>query len=85
MFEKSFNGESRELQGYLRGVQRLFQGVSRQFQGSFEKVLRQFRGFIMFFKNVSMKFCFATLLWHESHRSYLSRRRACFFWKFEVF
>ena len=29
------------------------------------------------FKNDSMKFCFAILLLHGSHRSYPSRRRAC--------
>ena len=30
------------------------------------------------FKKVSIKFCFAFLLLHGSHRSYPSRRRACF-------
>ena len=30
------------------------------------------------FKNVLVKFCFAILFSHVSHRSYPSRRRACF-------
>ena len=42
--------------------------VSRKFQ-------KQFQGH---FKNVSMKFCFAILILHGSHRSYPSRRRACY-------
>ena len=49
-----------------------FKGVSRQFQRCFNKVSRVFKESI---KCVSRKF--RKKLLHGSHRSYLSRRRAC--------
>ena len=67
-------------------------GVSREFRGSFKDILRVSKESIKCvsrifqkkcqrcFKNVSMKFCFSILLVLGSHRSYLNRRRACFFW-----
>ena len=51
-----------------------FQWGSRVFEGSFKDGLRTFQGC---FNNLSMKFCFAILLQHESHCSYSRRRRAC--------
>ena len=74
-------------QRYLNEVQSVFQGifkdVLRNFQGCVEKVSSVFqenfnKKFQGRFKNVSMKFCFAILFSHGSHRSYPSRRRACF-------
>ena len=52
----------------LKGVLSNFKGVSRVFEESLKGC----------FKSVSMKFCFAILFLHGSHRSYPSRRRACF-------
>ena len=46
-----------------------FKGVSRMFHGSFNDVLRKFQGCLKIVSSV---------LLHESHRSYPSRRRACF-------
>ena len=68
---------------YLKEVQRLFLGsfkyVLRKFPGCLKKVPSVFHGnFIKSFKDVSRIFevSFA-ILFHESHRSYPSRRRAC--------
>ena len=59
-----------------------FKGVSRKFQGCFKEILRMFQDiskrFHVCFKNVSIKLCFAILLLHVKHRSYPSRRRACY-------
>ena len=48
--------------------------VSRLFQGNFKNVSKMF---LSRFKGVSRKFCF--LIFHDTHRSYTRRRRACFF------
>ena len=64
------------FKGVLRQFQRRFKEVSRVFKESVKCVSKKFQGC---FKNVLMKFCFAILLLHGSHRSYPSRRRACFF------
>ena len=58
----------------LRLLQNCFKISSRQFQNCFKDFLTKIQGC---FKNVSMRFCFAILLLHGSHRSYPSRRRAC--------
>ena len=74
-------GVPRDLQASMVPKRRDFQGrkfprclkeESSVFQENFTKKFQRC------FKNVSMKFCFAILFLHRSHRSYLSRRRACF-------
>ena len=93
--EKYFLGDSRKVQWPLKEIQRVvygsFKAVSRQFQRHIKKVSKVFKGRVkcvsrklkkklqVFFKECSMKFCFAILILHGSHRSYPSRRRACFF------
>ena len=52
-----------------------FLGVSRKSQVCFKKIKK--KKLQVFFKECSMKFCFAILILHGSHRSYPSRRRAC--------
>ena len=83
MFLKTFNDDSRKLQGHPKEVQRAFQGsfkdILRKFQVCSKKVSSAFQEhFKKSFKNVSMKFCFVILFFHGSHCSYPSRRRACF-------
>ena len=71
----SFKGASQVSKRSSKGVSRQFQTYSRVLK----KVSSVFQeNFIKSFKNLSMKFCIAILLQHESHRSYPSRRRACF-------
>ena len=54
-------------------------GVSRVSKGSVNVLQENFnKKFQGCFKNVSMKFCFAIVFSHVSHRSYPSRRRACY-------
>ena len=80
MLLETFQGDSRELQGYLKEVQILFHGSFK------EDVLRKFHGCLKKYqvcikkisRKVSSKFCFVILLLHESHRSFPSRGRACF-------
>ena len=79
MFQEIFWGTSREVS------KRKSKGVSRHFQRRFKEVSRVLasvkcvsRKFQWCFKNILMKFCFAILLLHGSHRSYPSRRRVCF-------
>ena len=83
-----FNGDYRELQGYLKEVQEVFQGSfktvskTRKFQGCLKKVSRGFQEIIKkkdqgCFKNVTIQFCFPILFLHGTHRSYLTRGRAC--------
>ena len=70
----------RRLKGVSRQSQRHSKEVSRVFKESVKCVLRNFKQKVSrVFQNVSIKFCFAILFLHESHRSYPSRRRACFF------
>ena len=61
------------FEGSIKGISRMFQGsfkgVSRMFHGSFNDVLRKFQGCLKIVSSV---------LLHGSHRSYPSRRRACF-------
>ena len=53
--------------------------MPRVFKESVKCVLRNFKQKVSgMFQNVSIKFCFAILFLHDSHRSYPSRRRACF-------
>ena len=68
VFQESFKWVSKVFKGSLMGVSKMVPSV---FQENFNK---KFQGR---FKNVSMKFCFAILFSHGSHRSYPSRRRAC--------
>ena len=82
MFQETFKGGSREVQGHLKEVRMVFQGsfkvVSKTFQESFIGVSRKFqKKFQGCIKKVLIEFCFAILLLHGSHRSYPSRRRAC--------
>ena len=85
MFLVTFKGDSRELQVYLKEVQRVFQesfkGILRKFQGCLKNVSSAFQGNVLLFCNFVV---------HGNHRSYLSRRRAClkmsyqpleFFWR----
>ena len=93
--QKRYQGATRKFQGCCKNISRVFlrrlKGVSRQsqrhskevsrvFKESVKCVLRNFKQKVSrVFQNVSIKFCFAILFLHESHRSYPSRRRACFF------
>ena len=49
MFQESFRGVSRKIEGCFNGVLRVFQGyfkeVLRVIQGSFNGVLRKFQGY----------------------------------------
>ena len=89
MFRKTFKGDSEKVQISLKEV---LKGVLREFEGSFKDVFKKFQGCLkkvsrvfqenftksfMGVSKVSMKF-FSICLTHESHRSYPSRRRACF-------
>ena len=85
MLLETFNDDSRELYGHPNEVQSVFQDsfidILRKFQGCLIKVSSVFQENCKFqgcFKNVSMKFCLTNLMLHGSHRSYPSRRRACF-------
>ena len=63
---------------YLKEVQKCFKWVSRQFP---KRKFQEYFISTVFQENlnVSMKFCFAIFFSHGSHRSYPSRRRACFY------
>ena len=92
--QKRYQGATRKFQGCCKNISRVFlrrlKGVSRQsqrhskevsrvFKESVKCVLRNFKQKVSrVFQNVSIKFCFAILFLHESHRSYPSKRRACF-------
>ena len=69
--KRSSKGVKREL----RQVQRCFEEVSKKVLACFKTIWKKLQGC---FKNVSMKFCLTNFLLHGSHRSYPSRRRACF-------
>ena len=71
MFEGSFKDVSNKFQG-------CFKKVSKGFQGKIEMCQDISKRFHGCFKNVSIKLCFAILLLHVKHRSYPSRRRACY-------
>ena len=57
MLRKTFKGDSRKLQGYLKEVQRMFQGsfkdILRNFKGCLEKVSSEFQENFKSFKVVS--------------------------------
>ena len=77
LFLDNFKGDSRLSKRSSKGVSREFEGsikdVLRVFKESVKRVLRKFQKKVQgCFKNVLMKFCFAKLLLHGSHRSYLS-------------
>ena len=85
IFSGHFKGGSRKIVG-IKVSKRSSKGVSRRFPRCFKEVSRGFKESIKcvsrkFHKKFQgcFKFCFAILLQHESHCSYLSRRRACFF------
>ena len=44
MFQETFEGDSRELQWYLKENQRCFKDVFRKFQGCLRKFSREFQG-----------------------------------------
>ena len=70
MFRGTFKDDSRELHEYLKEVQCVFQGSfkdSRRFKGCLNKVFQEC------FNNIF----FTIWLWHGSHRTYPSRKRAC--------
>ena len=72
--------DSWELSGYLKKFKWYFKCFSMQFQKVWKEVSRNFKTVASVFQenfNVSMKFCFPTFFLHGSHRSYPSRRRAC--------
>ena len=58
-------------------VQKIVKKLSRVFKESAKSVENFNKKFQGCFKNVSMKFCFAIMFSHVSHRSYPSRRGAC--------
>ena len=88
VFQERFKVLPRNIEGCFDRVLSGFQGRLKEvhwvFEGSFKDVSRMFKEVLSFFfqqgfKKVSMKSWFAILFWHESHRSYPSRRRACYF------
>ena len=76
----------RESEGLLKEVSKVFQGsfkgFSRVFHESFidDEVLRMFRGRFMIFMGVCRVFKKSFKL-YGTHRSFPSRRRACFFYE----
>ena len=75
MSKRSSKGFSRECQGSFKDILRKFQGCLKK---SVKCVSRKFQKKLQgCFENVSMKFCYVILLLHGSHRSYLTRGRAC--------
>ena len=60
---------------YLKEVKKEFKGSFKDVSSMFQENLK--KKYQECVKNVSMKFCCAILL-NGSHRSYPSRRRACF-------
>ena len=79
VYHESFKGVSWKFQGCFKGdLSRMFQeslkDVSRKSKGCFEGVLRVFQGS---FKKTFRVFQKSFML-HGTHRSFPSRRRACF-------
>ena len=77
MSNRSSKGVTREFQGSLKTALRKLQGCLKKMlsvcQENFKKKLQGC------FMNVLSKFHFPILLLQGSHRSYPSRRRACYF------
>ena len=75
MFQESFKGVVRNIEGCFNGVLKGLKEVSRKFCVVFRKFSRQ----------LLLKFCFAILLLHGTHCSFPSRRRACCRQKIDTF
>ena len=88
---RKFKGVSRYFQGGSRKFQWPFKQVLRRFQESVKDVLRVFLGslngssrvFQGSFKKMFKVFQISLML-HVTHRSYPSRRRACFLQRTEI-
>ena len=74
LFLETFKGDSRELQGYLKEVQRMFQGsfkdVLRKFQGCYSKCQVCFKKISMVFQEYfnEVLFCNFVVAWNSSHQ-----------------
>ena len=75
--KRSLKRVSREFQGSFKDILRKFPRCFREESSVFQENLKKKTSSV--FQRVLTKFCFAILILHGSHRSYSSRRRACFY------